>query len=66
MIPGPSDFDVANIQRILSGEGDWWSAELLRLIAKSDRAHREALRLAAPLHVAAYEAFARDGSAPRP
>jgi hypothetical protein len=36
-------------------QGDWWSAHLLRLIAKSDPAHRAALALVFPSHVEAYE-----------
>jgi hypothetical protein len=35
----------------------WWSARFLQLLAKSDPQHYEALRFAAPDHVAAYEAW---------
>ena len=31
-----SDFDISNMPRILSGHGDWFSADLLRLMAKAD------------------------------
>jgi hypothetical protein len=35
--------------------GDWFSANLIRLIAQADANNREALREAYPDHVAAYE-----------
>ena len=40
---------------ILAGYGDWFSAQLLRLIAKADYNNRERLRTAFPEHVQAYE-----------
>lgn len=50
-----SDFDRRNIGPIMAGEGDWFSAVLLRLIAKADLANRSRLRLVYPEHVQAYE-----------
>ena len=49
-----SDFDRAHVGDILAGNGDWFSAELLRLIAKADTANRAKLRLGFPEHVQAY------------
>ena len=51
----------ANRVGLTMQSGDWWSADLLRLIAKSDMQHRERLRLAFPSHVAAYEKWYADG-----
>jgi len=53
-----SDYDKANIANILGGNGDWFSAELLRLIMKADRENRELLRQVFPDHVEAYENYA--------
>ena len=39
-----SMFDKAHVQEILNGDGDWFGAKLLRLIADSDLMHREAIR----------------------
>lgn len=50
-----SDFDRAHIGDIVAGGGDWFTAELLRLIAKADSNNRERLRSAFPEEVAAYE-----------
>jgi hypothetical protein len=52
-----SEYDRAHVGDILRGNGDWFSAHLLRLLAKADRDNREALRLVFPEHVAAYEAW---------
>jgi hypothetical protein len=49
-----SDFDRAHVGEILAGSGDWFSAELLRLIAKADPDNRAKLRLGFPEHVQAY------------
>jgi hypothetical protein len=51
-----SEFDKANVGHVLV-HGTWWSADLLRLIAKSDPQRLEAIRTAFPDHVAAYEAW---------
>jgi hypothetical protein len=56
-----SPFDKAHIGEIigerskLEGMGDWFSAELLRLIAIADSANKEKLRKVYPEHVKAYE-----------
>ena len=50
-----SDHDKAKMQEILGGYGDWFSADLLRLIAKADHTNRELIRKAFPDHVEAYE-----------
>lgn len=50
-----SDYDKNHIQGILYGEGDWFNAHLLRLIAKADTANKERLRLAFPEEVKAFE-----------
>jgi hypothetical protein len=50
-----SPFDKANIGTIIAGEGEWFSAQLLRLIARADRPNRERLRTAFPEEVAAWE-----------
>ena len=51
-----SDFDRQHIEEIMSkGLGTWFSAELIRLIAKADTQNRERIRQAFPDHVAAYE-----------
>lgn len=51
--------DRANIGRAMVDAGkdraDWWTAKFLQLCAKSDPAHLEALRAAAPDHVEAWE-----------
>jgi hypothetical protein len=52
-----SAFDKANIGKIIGGHGDWFTAELLRLIAKSVAENRERLRIAFPEEVAAYESW---------
>jgi hypothetical protein len=53
--------DAANIERALQDTGkdpaSWWTARFLQLCAKSDPEHLEALRFAAPDHVAAWEAW---------
>jgi hypothetical protein len=52
-----SDYDRANIGNIIAGGGDWFTAQLLRLIAKADKQNREKLRLSFPDEVAAFEAW---------
>jgi hypothetical protein len=54
-----SEFDKHNVERILShpSETTWWSADMIRLIAKSDPQRKELLRTIVPDHVAAYEAW---------
>ena len=50
-----SDYDRAHIGSILAGEGDWFTAQLLRLIAKADSTNRMKLSVAFPEEVKAYE-----------
>lgn len=50
-------YDHEHMGDILAGHGNWFSAYLLRLIAKADVHNRERLRLAFPDHVQAYEAW---------
>lgn len=45
------------MEDIVAGYGDWFSAELVRLIAKADENNREILRGAYPEHVEAYESW---------
>lgn len=55
-----SPHDRENIDRIMGGYGDWFSAQLIRLIAKADFENRARLRLAFPDHVEAYEKWLRE------
>jgi hypothetical protein len=50
-----SDFDKEHMADIVAGYGDWFSAELIRLINKADRGNKELLRQVFPDHVEAYE-----------
>lgn len=52
-----SHFDLVRMADVLAGTGDWFSAQLMRLIAKSDHEDLERLRLAFPDHVEAWEAW---------
>lgn len=54
-----SSFDIDRLGHILAGEGDWFSADLLRLIAKADPQNRAALRTIYPQHVEAFEKWSR-------
>lgn len=46
------------IADFLGGDGDWFTAKLVRLIAKADSENRERLRQGFPDEVAAYEDYA--------
>lgn len=46
-----SDFDREHVDLILDGQGDWFTAQLLRLIMKADRTNREKLRVSFPEEV---------------
>jgi len=50
-----SEHDKAHMDDIMAGYGDWFSAELLRLIAKADLTNRDKLRQVFPEHLEAYE-----------
>lgn len=47
-------YDRTHIAEIVAGQGDWFSAHLLRLIAKADDTNRLRLSLIYPDHVQAY------------
>jgi len=49
-----SEHDRLNVEEVMAN-GDWWSADMLRLIAKSDIMHRMLLSVVFPSHVLAYE-----------
>ena len=49
-----SEHDKENIGEILAGYGDWFSADLIRLIAKADAQNRARLARVFPDHVQAY------------
>lgn len=53
----PSEFDKAHVSQILLGRGDWFGADLLRLIAHADAENRERLRMSFPAHVELYETW---------
>jgi hypothetical protein len=55
-----TDYDRAHMADILQGKGDWFSAQLIRLIAKSDFENKARIRLAFPDHVLAFEQWERD------
>lgn len=50
-----SEWDQENIDAIISGHGDWFTAQLLRLINKADQVNRYKLAIIYPDEVAAYE-----------
>jgi len=56
-----SEFDKRHLGDLIAGHGDWFTAKLLRLIAKADHENREKLRLGFPEEVAAYERWLMDG-----
>ena len=50
-----SDFDKSHVKEILDGYGDWFTAQLFRLIYKADSENREKLRKGFPEEVALVE-----------
>ena len=50
-----SDYDRQVLGDIVAGHGDWFTAHLLRLIAKADNENRDRIRAGFPEEVAAYE-----------
>lgn len=50
-----SPYDKENIVKIVDGHGDWFTAQLLRLIAKADRVNRERIRAGFPEEVCEFE-----------
>lgn len=57
MTEGLSDYDKEHIEDLIFGEGDWFSAKLIRLCVKADGMNLERLRKGFPDHVEAYEAW---------
>ena len=55
-----SDYDKANISAILAGDGDWYAAHLIRLIAKADRNNLSLLASVYPEEVQAVLEFLGD------
>jgi hypothetical protein len=47
-----SEYDKTHLDEILCGHGDWFTAQLLRLIAKSDLSNRARLTKGFPEEVA--------------
>jgi len=54
-----SNFDRENMDRLLAGDFDWFSAKLMRLIMKADTDNKELLRQVFPDHVQAYDDYVR-------
>ena len=52
-----TEYDKANISWILNGNGDWFTADLFRLISRSDTANKEKLALSFPDEVNAVHEF---------
>lgn len=52
-------WDREHVGRVVAS-GDWWTAQFWRLYQTSDQEHRAALRLAAPEHAEAFEAWEKD------
>ena len=59
-----SDYDRDSMAAILAGQGDWFSAHLLRLISRADAYNLAKLRLIFPDHVAAYESWHKGPTLP--
>jgi len=52
-----TEYDRKNIDFIMGGNGDWFTARLLHLCAKADASNLARLRTAFPEEVALYEAW---------
>lgn len=52
-----SDFDREHVGEIVAGHGDWFSAHLLRLMAKADADNLALLGLVFPDHLEAFIAW---------
>ena len=50
MTVAPSTHDVEHIDAIMGGQGDWFSARLLRLFGKADSQNRLLLAVIYPAH----------------
>ena len=49
-----SDYDRANIDNLIAGKGDWFTARLFRLMAHADPQNLERLRKGFPEEIEAY------------
>jgi len=56
-----SAYDKARMADIIAGNGDWFTAHLLRLIAKADFENKAKLRLGFPDVVQAYDTWMESG-----
>ena len=56
-----SDFDKAHVGEILAGNGDWFTAQLLRLCAEANEGNLERIRAGFPETVDAYLAWRKGG-----
>lgn len=54
-----SDYDRENIDKIMEGHGNWFSAQLLRLCHKADPWTLDQIRRGFPDHVELYETWKR-------
>lgn len=62
-----TEFDIENVERLLMGDGDWFTARLMRLIAHADMENKERIRLGYPKEVALWESwFYKDAEHPVP
>ena len=52
-----TDYDNDNIGPIIQGQGDWFTARLLRLIARADTSNKKKLAQVFPKEVAAVQTF---------
>ncbi len=52
-----SEYDKKNINAIISGEGDWFTARLIRLIVHADMSNRRKLASVYPEEVYAVNVF---------
>lgn len=57
-----TEYDRKNIGAIMGGHGDWFTAQLLRLIAKADLHHRALLAKGFPEEVRLVKAWQRGDS----
>jgi hypothetical protein len=52
-----TDYDNDNIGPIIRGRGDWFTARLIRLIARADTSNKKKLAQVFPKEVAAVQTF---------
>jgi len=51
-----SEYDRTHVGEVIS-TGNWWGADMLRLIKRSDQGHRTMLSICFPTYVSALEAW---------